>query len=52
MVEVTLEVHHVLEDLHQVIKTPQHLRRARECWWEVLGSTCLVNQMWAVEIQL
>src|SRR5665647_340414 len=41
----------VLEALRQVIKTPQHLRRARECWWEVLGSTCLENQMWDAKEQ-
>jgi hypothetical protein len=36
----------VLEDLRQAIKNPQHLRRARTCWWESIQAVCLVNQMW------
>ena len=41
----------VLEDLRQVIKNPLNLRRARKGWWEVLGSTCLENQMWDAKQQ-
>jgi hypothetical protein len=36
----------VLEGLRQVLQKPQHLRRARECWWQSTQSTCLVNQLW------
>lgn len=36
----------VLEGLRQALKEPQHLRRARECWWLSFQALCLVNQMW------
>lgn len=28
------------------IKSPAHLRRARECWWQSQLTMCLVNQAW------
>ena len=36
----------VLESLRQAIKSPKHLRRARECWWQSKQALCLVNQTW------
>lgn len=39
----------VLEDLRLAIKTPTHLRRARELWWSSLQKVCLVNQLWDVD---
>ena len=36
----------VLESLRQAIKTPEHLRRARQCWWQSMQAVCLVNQAW------
>lgn len=41
----------VLEGLRQDLKKPQHLRRARTCWWQSLRAVCLVNQMWDVHEQ-
>jgi len=35
----------LLEELRQTLKTPEHLRRARMCWWRSLRAVCLVNQM-------
>ena len=34
----------VLESLRLAIKTPEHLRRARHCWWQSMQAVCLVNQ--------
>jgi hypothetical protein len=39
----------VLEDLRLAIKTPAHLRRARELWWSSTQTVCLVNQLWDVD---
>lgn len=36
----------VLEDLRQALKTPAHLRRARECWYQAVQSVCLGHQLW------
>ena len=36
----------VLESLRLAIKTPEHLRRARYCWWQSMKAVCLVNQAW------
>lgn len=41
----------VLEGLRQTLKSPQHLRRARTCWWQSMKSVCLVNQMWDAQAQ-
>jgi hypothetical protein len=41
----------VLESLRKSIKAPQHLRRARECWWQSKQALCLVNQMWDEKAQ-
>jgi len=41
----------VLESLRQAIKLPQHLRRARECWWQSKQALCLVNQSWDEQAQ-
>ena len=41
----------VLEGLRLALKKPQHLRRARMCWWQSLQAVCLVNQMWDVQAQ-
>jgi len=41
----------VLEGLRQDLKKPQHLRRARTCWWQSLQAVCLVNQMWDAQAQ-
>jgi len=41
----------VLEGLRQALKKPQHLRRARVCWWQSFQAVCLVNQMWDVQAQ-
>lgn len=41
----------VLERLRQALKTPQHLRRARVCWWQSMQSVCLVNQAWDSIVQ-
>lgn len=40
-----------LEGLRQTLKSPQHLRRARTCWWQSMKSVCLVNQMWDAQAQ-
>ena len=39
----------VLEGLRQALRTPAHLRRARDCWWQSMQSVCLVNQLWDQE---
>lgn len=36
----------VLERLRRAIKSPAHLHRARECWWQSQQTVCLVNQAW------
>ena len=36
----------ILESLRQVLQKPTNLRHARECWWQSMESTCLVNQWW------
>ena len=36
----------VLERLRQAIKSPAHLRRASECWWQSQQAVRLVNQAW------
>jgi len=41
----------VLEGLRQALKTPAHLRRARDCWWQAMQSVCLVNQVWDAQAQ-
>lgn len=41
----------VLEGLRQTLRDPQHLRRARTCWWQSLHAVCLVNQMWDEQTQ-
>lgn len=41
----------VLEELRQTLKTTEHLRRARMCWWRSLRAVCLVNQMWDTQMQ-
>ena len=41
----------VLEGLRQALKKPQHLHRARICWWQSLQAVCLVNQMWDAQTQ-
>lgn len=41
----------VLEGLRQCLKEPEHLRRARGCWWQSLQAVCLVNKMWDVQTQ-
>lgn len=41
----------VLEGLRQALKKPQHLRRARICWWHSFQAVCLVNQMWDAQAQ-
>ena len=41
----------VLEGLRQAIKKPEHLRRARESWWQSKQALCLVNQTWDEQTQ-
>lgn len=35
-----------LEGIRQELKEPANLRKAREAWWAVVNSVCLVNQAW------
>lgn len=36
----------VLEGLRQLLRQPDHLRRARHIWWCRLHTVCLDNQWW------
>lgn len=36
----------LLENLRQILLKPANLRKARELWWQVLGTICLDNLMW------
>lgn len=36
----------LLEELRQLIRRPDHLRRAREHWWNSRQTLCLDNQQW------
>lgn len=39
----------ILEGLRQELKKPQHLRRARTCWWQSFQAVCLINQRWNMQ---
>jgi len=41
----------VLEGIRQTLKKPQHLRRARTCWWQSSQAVCLINQRWDTQSQ-
>lgn len=36
----------LLEELRLILKQPQHLRKARELWWNSVRSVCLDHQLW------
>lgn len=41
----------VLEGLRLALRQPQHLRRARELWWNSRQTICLDNQQWDVKAE-
>lgn len=36
----------ILEEVRLAMMKPEHLRRARECWWRSAQTVCLRNQFW------
>ena len=39
----------LLEAIRQEIKKPEHLRRARELWWQSRQTLCLENKHWVID---
>jgi hypothetical protein len=39
----------LLEAIRQEIKKPEHLRRARELWWQSRQTLCLENKQWVID---